>query len=157
MSYFTSVKSTVSDVVGGLTVQRTIKYNTFVAIKNIAMREEITINKENLVPGGIFENDNTLHDGSGFFTHTCQSRHQKCPCGAGPHGLMNLQPHIPGGVDKIIAHGVPPPFPQFRYYHIGPRGYHAGQQYNKRYRAKKSLKNCFSLQIKVQHTANSLM
>ena len=46
---------------------------------------------------------------------------------------MILQPRIPGGIDKIIADGVPPPVLRFRYYRIGPRGYHTGQQYDKRY------------------------
>ena len=129
---FISVKSRVNDVVGGLPVQRTIKYNAFVAIKDIFVGEEITINKDYIVPGGIFENDNTLHDGSGFYTHTYQTRTRHAP-GAGPRGHMTLHLHIPGGLDKIIAHGVPPPLPRFRYYHVGPRGYHAGQQYDKRY------------------------
>ena len=74
---FISVKSRVNDVVGGVPVVRTIKYSTFVAIKNIVMGEKITINKDHLVPGGIFENDNTLHNGSGLYTHTYQSRPQK--------------------------------------------------------------------------------
>ena len=68
---FTSVKIRVNDVVGGLPVQRMIKYNAFVAIKDIFVGEEITINKDYIVPGEIFENDNTLHDGSGFKNTTC--------------------------------------------------------------------------------------
>ena len=46
------------------------------------MGEEITINKDHLVPGGIFENDNTLHNRSGFYTHTYQTRPQKHVRGA---------------------------------------------------------------------------
>ena len=52
---FTSVKSRVNNVVGGVPV---------------VMGEEITINKDHLEPVGIFENDNILHNGSGFYTHT---------------------------------------------------------------------------------------
>ena len=74
---FTSVKSRVHNVVGGVPVVRTIKYNTFVVIKNIVMGEEITIKKDHLVPGCIFENNNTLRNGSGFYTHTYQLRPQK--------------------------------------------------------------------------------
>ena len=87
---FTSVKSRVNDAVGGVPVQRTIKHNTFVAIKNIVMGEEITINKDHLVPGGIFENDNTLHDGSGFYTHTYRTRPQKHARGAGPTEALGV-------------------------------------------------------------------
>ena len=65
---FTSVKSRVNDVVGGVPVQRTIKYNAFVATKDIFVGEEITINKDYIDPGGIFENDNTLHDGCLLYT-----------------------------------------------------------------------------------------
>ena len=50
---------------------------TFVAIKNIVVGEEISINKDHPVPGGIFENGFTLHDGSVFYTHTYQIRTPK--------------------------------------------------------------------------------
>ena len=33
--------------------------------------------------------------------------------GAGPRRAMNLQPRIPGGVDKVIEDGRPPTLPRF--------------------------------------------
>ena len=59
--------------------------------------------------GGIFENDSTLHRGSGFYTHTYQTRTPRHAVSVGPRGAMTSQPRIPGGIDKIIADGVLPP------------------------------------------------
>ena len=95
---FTSVKSRVNDVVGGVPVQRTIKCNSFVAIKNIVMSEEIIFNKDHLVPGGTRpQKTSSWCRSAWFYTH-----------------MVPLLPH-------------------FRYYYIDPYGYHAEQQYNKRY------------------------
>ena len=56
----------------------------------LVVGEEITTNKHHLVPGRIFENDNTLHDGSVFYTHTYQTRTPRHAGGAAPHA-MTLQ------------------------------------------------------------------
>ena len=106
-------------------VQHDVVYMTFIATRDIFCGEDILQNRG---PG--FMNDNRNPGGSGYQTYTYSVRPPRHPNGQGPRGFMHFQPRIPGGLDKVVHHGTPPPLPRWRYYQPSVT---AGQQYDLRH------------------------